>query len=200
MSRPVLSRRPALRLALSLGVAALAAGCGKGAAEQALASASSALDQARPEIERYVPDDLKAISGDMSKAEAAFDRGDYKGALAAGQSLLPRVHAALEAANRKKDELVAAFTQLRSSLPARMDALKERLGQLARAQTLPDGLDQSTVATAQENLETVGKAWTQALSKFDSGDIVTAVTQASDVKTKVEEMAKAFLPASRARK
>ncbi len=195
-----MSRTPARGLALALGVMALAAACGKGAAEQALATATSALDQAKPEIEKYVPGEMKAITGEMSKAKAAFDKGDYKGALAAGQALVPKIQTALEAATKKKDELLAAFGALRTSLPAMVDALRARLGKLAAAQTMPAGLDKSTVETAQANLETVGKTWTDAMSKFDSGDIVIAMTQANDVKTKVEEMAKAFLPAAPARK
>lgn len=195
-----MSRNPARGLVLALGVIALATACGKGAAEQALQAASSALDQARPEIQKYVPGELSALSTEMSKAKAAFDKGDYKRALAAGQAVVPKIQAALEAARKKKDELVAAFDQLKSTVPAMAGALKARLGKLAAAQKLPADLDQATVETAQANLETVGKSWTEAVSKFDSGDIVAAMTQADDVKTKVEEMAKAFLPAAPVKK
>ena len=137
-------------------------------------AANAALDQAKPEIEKYVPGELKALTSEMSKAKAAFDKGDYKRALAAGQAVVPKVQAALEAARKKKDELVAAFDQLKDTLPALVDALKARLWRkLARAQTLPAGLDQATVETAQANLETVSKSWTEAMAKFDSGDIVS---------------------------
>ena len=54
--------------------------------------------------------------------------------------------------------------------------------------------------TAQANLETVSQSWTDAMAKFDAGDIVSAMTQATDVKIKVEEMAKAFLPAAPGKK
>lgn len=195
-----MSRNPMRGLALALGVMALAAACGKGAAEQALQAANSALDQARPEIEKYVPGELTAITTEMSKAKAAFDKGDYKRALAAGQGVVAKVQSAVEAATKKKDELVAAFGQLESTLPGLVDSLKVRLQKLARTQTLPAGLDQATVETAQANLETVSKSWTDAMSKFDAGDVVAAMTQASDVKTKVEEMAKAFLPAAPGKK
>lgn len=195
-----MSRNPAQTLVLALGLVALAAACGKGAAEQALSAANSALDQAKPEIEKYVPGELKALSSEMSKAKAAFDKGDYKGALAAGQGVAAQVQAALQAAQKKKDELVAAFGELQSTLPALVESLKKRLATLARAQTLPAGLDQATVETAQANLETVSQAWTDAMAKFEAGDIVTAMTQANDVKLKVEEMAKAFLPATPGKK
>lgn len=195
-----MSRNPAKALVLALGLVALAAACGKGAAEQALSAANAALAQAKPEIEKYVPGELRALSAEMSKAKAAFDKGDYKRSLAAGQGVVAKVQAALEAANKKKDELVAAFGQLKDTLPALVDSLKKRLATLARAQNLPAGLDQATVETAQANLETVSQAWTDAMAKFDAGDIVSAMTQATDVRIKVEEMAKAFLPAAPGKK
>lgn len=190
-----MSRNPALTLVLALGAIALAAACGKGAAEQALSAAHSALEQARPEVEKYVPGDWKALSSEMSKAKAAFDKGDYKAALSAGQAVAAKVQAAMEAAQKKKDELVAAFDELRGSVPGLIDALKARLSKLAGSSQLPAGLDLATVETAQANLDTVSRMWADAVAKFDAGDIVTAMTQASDVKTQVEEMAKAFLPA-----
>jgi len=174
--------------------ASLALGCGKGAADRAIAAASTALDQAKPDLERYVPDELTALSDSLSSAKAAFDKGDYKGALASGQALLGRIQAAAEAARKRKDELMASFNQLKDGLPGMVAALKSRLTKLASATTLPAGLDQATVATAQANLESATQGWTEALSKFDQGDVVAAVSRANDVKTRVEEMAKAFLP------
>jgi len=180
---------PALCLAL------VAFGCGKGAAEQALAAATAAVEQAKPEVERYVPAEWKPISDGLSACKASFDRGDYKRALASAQALLPKIQAAAEAARTKKDELLATFGELKTSLPTLVDSLKRRLSQLAAASSLPSDLDQETVATAQANLGSLTTAWTDALARFDSGDIVAAVTKATDVKAKAEEMASVFLPA-----
>jgi len=185
------------RSARALGLvcaATLLASCGRGAAEQALAAASAALDQAKPEIEKYVPGDLKSISDGLARARTAFDKSDYKGALASAQALMPKIQAALGEANEKKGELVASFNQLKGSLPARADSLGRRLAQLAAASTLPSDLDRETVETAQANLESVRKVWTEAVSRFDSGDVMAAVAEANDAKIKVEEMARVFLP------
>jgi hypothetical protein len=189
--------RTSFRVLLLFSVAvtaSLALACGKGAADQAIAAASVALDQAKPDLERYLPDELKALSNSLSSTKAAFDKGDYKGALASCQALLSRIQAAVEAAGKKKDELMAAFTQLKDGVPGRLNALERRLAKLASATTLPADLDQATVATAQANLESVTQGWTEAVSKFDQGDVVAAVTSANEVKLRVEEMAKVFLP------
>ena len=184
-------RTPARALGV-VGVALFAVACGKGAAEQALAAASAAVEQARPEVEKVAPAELKQISDSLAGAKASFDKGDYKRALASAQALIPKVQATVEGARKKKDELVASFGERKASLPAMVDSLKRRLAQLAAARELPAGLDQETVATAQANLGSVAAAWTDALSRFDAGDLIAAVTEANDVKAKVEEMANAF--------
>ena len=189
------------RVLAALCVAALfSAACGKGAAEQAIAAASAAFEQAKPDVEKYVPGEFKQISDGLARTKTAFDKSDYKGALASAQALLPKIQAALEAAKKKKDELMASFSQLKANLPAMVDALKRRLTELAASNKLPADLDKETVEAAQANLGTVTTSWTEALSKFDSGDVTAAVTQANDVKNKVEEMATVFLPAPAKRK
>lgn len=188
-------------LALAVACTAVVSfACGKGAAEQALGAASKALEEATPDVQKYVPSELKALTEGMARSKAAFDRGEYKRALASAQALLPKIQAAVEAAQKQKDELVAAFDSLKSSLPTQVQSLTGRLARLASAKSLPPGLDQATVETAQANLGTVTRSWTDALAKFDQGDIVTAVNQARDVKTQVDELAKVFLPAPAATK
>ena len=180
-----------------VGAALFAVACGKGAAEQALATASAAIEQAKPEVEKYLPGESKQMSDGLRAAKASFDKGDYKRTLTLAQALIPQVQAAVDAAAKKKDELVASFNQLKASVPGMVDSLKRRLTQLAAAPTLPADLDQETVATAQANLGSVAAAWTDALAKFDSGDVIAAVTKANDVKEKVEEMAKVIPPGPR---
>ena len=180
-----------------VGAALFAVACGKGVAEQALAAASAAVEQAKPEVEKYVPGELKQLSDDLRAAKASFDKGDYKRTLTLAEALLPKVQAAVQAATEKKSELVASFDERKAHLPAMIDSLKRRLAELAAAQKLPADLDQETVATAQANLGSVAAAWTDALAKFDSGDVIAAVTKANDVKEKVEEMAKVIPPGPR---
>src|SRR4029077_5896430 len=105
--------------------------------------------------------------------------GDYKRALALAQALMPRIQDALGTAQKKKDELMASFTEFEKNLPAMVDSLKKRLAQLAAASTLPADLDKETVETAQANLDSVSKVWTDALSRFHSGDVIAAVAQAN---------------------
>jgi DNA repair exonuclease SbcCD ATPase subunit len=180
-----------------LGTALLAAACGKGAAEKALSAADAAFEQAKPEIEKYVPEELKALSREVRAARAAFDKGDYEGALASAQALQPQIQAALEAARKKKEELQAAFERLKASLPDLLASLEKRLSALARAATLPAGLDLATVETAQANLATLAANWEKAAKSFEAGDVLAAVGQGNEVKTALDEMSRLFLPSRR---
>src|SRR5512134_666737 len=88
-----------------LGVAALAAaaaGCNKGPAEAALKIAEQALEQARPDLARYTPDELTSLTAAVTDARTQFDNGSYTEALKAAQGLPVRVEAAVAAAAAKK--------------------------------------------------------------------------------------------------
>lgn len=188
----------AMRLLVVGAAVAGAIACGRGPAEQAVNAANEALAQVRPEIEKYAPDELKALTRSVATVKAEIDRGSYKAALASARALRERIEAGAATARKNKDDLAASFGQLRTAVPARMGALENRLTKLAAASTLPADLDQATVEAARANLESVTRNWTEAQSKFDEGNLTAAVAQGNGVKTRVEEMAEVFLaPAPR---
>ena len=102
-------------------LSALASACGKAPAEQALKAADAALAAARPEVEKYVPAEWQAFSGAATAAKAQFDQGDYKEALASAQALVPKIQAAVIAAENKKKELMTAFEAMKGSLPGMLE-------------------------------------------------------------------------------
>jgi DNA repair exonuclease SbcCD ATPase subunit len=179
-------------------IALLAAGCGRGPAEQALKAAEAAFEAARPAVEKYVPAQIKPLTDAVAAARAELKRGNYKAALATAESLTVKTKAAAEAASRKKDELAGVFGGLKASLPGRVQALRKRLDALARNPALVADMDQETVATARANLDRLAEAWNDAASKFDRDDVVQAVEQAEKVRARLEEMGRAFLPAASA--
>jgi hypothetical protein len=176
----------------------LAAACGRGPAEEALKAAEAALDAARPAVEKYVPAEMKALTDAAATARAQLKRGNYKAALAAAASLEAKAKAASEAARKKKDELQASFAALEKSLPGEVQALRTRLAALARGAAASADMDQETVETARANLDRLAQSWDEARQKLGRDDVVQAVEQAEKVKSQLEEMARAFLPAKRA--
>ncbi len=172
----------------------LAAACGKAPAEQALKAADAALAAAQPEVQKFAPAEWTALSADAAAAKAQFDKGEYKEALAGAQALLPKIQAAVAAASAKKTQLIATFTALKATLPGAVDALTKQLAAYAAMRKLPAGIDKAAVASAQIELPLVAAAWTSAAAAFDAGDLAKGVEVANQVKTKVDELSKTFLP------
>jgi hypothetical protein len=181
--REVAMRTP--RLAAVLTVCSLAAACGKGPAEEALKAADRALDAARPEIEKYVPQELTALSGAAKAAHDTFAQGDYKGALAAAQALPEKVRAARTAAATKKETVAQAWGVLQESIPPMVEAFNDRVMHLASLRRLPKGMDAMKLGVARNELDGITQAWSEAQAAFQAGSLLQAVDKGNAVKTRV---------------
>ncbi len=91
--------------ALVLCCVALVACSQKGPAEAALNTAQAAVDGVKADAAKYVPDQAKALLASMTAAREAFDKGDYKTALAEAQAIPAKAQDAATAIAAKKDEL-----------------------------------------------------------------------------------------------
>jgi transposase len=174
-----------LRLTALLVACSLAAACGKGPAEAALKAADQALEAARPEIEKYVPEEFTALSGAAKAAREKFDQGDYKAALAAAQDLPGKVQAAAAAAAAKKEALTQTWGALQASVPAMVEALKNRVTQLVSMKKLPKGMDATQLGAAKNELDAITQAWGEASAAFQAGNLLQAVDKANAVQTRV---------------
>jgi len=179
--------------AAAVCAAALAAGgCGKGPAEAALREADEALAAARPELETYVPDEWRSLGRSLSAARARLEQGEYGEALRSARDLLPRIESAVGAARRRKDDMVAAFHELRSSLPPLVRSLLTRVAALAGARRLPRGVNRAMVGSAQRELAAIASDWNEAASGFEAGDVPAALERARSVGARAEELAAAL--------
>jgi hypothetical protein len=174
-----------LRLTALLVACSLAPACGKGPAEAALKAADQALVAARPEIEKYVPADVTALSGAAKAAHDRFDQGDYKAALAAAQELPAKVQAAAAAAAAKKESLAQAWSALQGSVPPMVEALENRVTQLVSMKKLPKGMDATKLGAAKNELDAIMQAWNGASASFEAGNLPHAVDEANAVTTRV---------------
>lgn len=177
-------------LALAVVSLAFASGaCNKGPAEAALKLADQALAAAKPELERYAPEELTALTNTASEAHANLEKGNYTDALKAAQGLPARIEAASALAARKKEGLVAGWTRLSGEMPSLVQGLTAKVAELGAAQKLPKGMDAVTLANAQGSLATINEAWAQATAAFQGGDVPRALKLAQDVETKATALA-----------
>ena len=179
----------------AVAVASLAlfdAGCNKGPAEDALLAADRALAAAKADVERYVPGELTSLDDALAAAKAEMKKGHYTEALKAAQALLGKIEDAVAAAQKKKDELTAEWTATSGRLPGAVQAVTDRMGALAAAESLPPGITRDRVVSYQKDLDAVTQAWNEATAAYQGGDIPRAVKMAEDVKARADALAGAL--------
>jgi predicted metal-dependent hydrolase len=182
---------------LTKGIAALAivslalfaVGCNKGPADAALKAADQALNAAKPEIEKYVPDELASLSTALQGARSEFEKGNYTEALKTAQELPAKIQAAVAAAAAAKERLTATWSELSGSLPGLVQSITEKVVALGAARSLPKGMTQEMLAGVQTDLASVTQAWTAARAAFQGGDIPKAVRTAQDVTVEADALA-----------
>jgi hypothetical protein len=162
--------------------AALACNSGKAPAEAAMKLADEAVNAARGEAEKLVPDDFKSLSDDLNAAKDQMTKGDYKAALASAQSVQQKANDVMAKAKAKKDELTKSWTDLSASVPGMVDAIKAKVDSLDAMKKLPKGMDAGKLAAAKEGLASAQTAWGQAQDAYKAGNWSAAIAKAKGVK------------------
>ncbi len=172
----------------------LAAGCNKAPAESALAEADQALAVARPELERYAPEALAAITRDDRDARARMARGDYTEALRIAQRLPTRIADAAAIADRNRRALLPIWAQRAGAVPAELEACGARIEGIEASQRLPRGLDPGAMDAVKADLVALRAGWVRAEASFRSGDLPAAIRTAKDVQAKAAALSSRLAP------
>jgi hypothetical protein len=172
-----------------VSLALLAGACNKGPAEAAIKEADQALAAATPEIEKYAPAELSALTSALQAARSQLEQGNYTDALKAAQGMPARIHAALAATAVQKGKLVEAWNELAGSVPGEVQAITGKLSGIVEGGALPKGMTRETLASAQTDLDSVTRAWSEASAAFQGGDVPKALRTAQDVKAKADALA-----------
>jgi predicted small lipoprotein YifL len=173
--------------AVALCCAALVACSQKGPAEIALKAADTAVNEVKAEGAKYAAEQTKGLLASYSAAQEAFNRGDYKAAMEVAQGLPAKAKDVAAAVAAKKDELTKAWTALAAALPAQVEQIKTKVGELSAMKKLPKGMDAASLEAAKTSLADVTKTWGEAADAFKSGNLMAAVAAGNTVKTKVAD-------------
>jgi hypothetical protein len=163
---------------------AIACNSGKAPAEAALKLAEEAVNSARTEAEHLVPDDFKSLSDDLAAAKDAYAKKDYKGALAAAQSIQQRANDVTAKARARKDELTAKWNEVAADVPKAVEAVKSRVDILSQSKKLPKGMDAAKLDAAKTDLTAATSAWAEAQAAQAAGKWEEAMTKAQQAKDK----------------
>ena len=165
-------------------VLAIACNSGKAPAEAALKLAEEAVNSARTEAENLVPDDFRSLSDDLAAAKDAYAKKDYKGALAAAQSIQQKANDVTAKAKAKKDELAASWNALAADVPKAVEAVKSRVDMLSQSKKLPKGLDAAKFDSAKNDLTAATATWAEAQAAQAAGKWDEAINKAREAKDK----------------
>ncbi|HEV2227819.1 MAG TPA: hypothetical protein VGR86_02590 [Steroidobacteraceae bacterium] len=171
----------------------------KGPAEQAVASASAALDAVRDEAQKYAPEQLGGVEAKVSDMKGSFEKGDYAGVLAAAPGVTAAIGSMKDAIAAKKTEAEAALAKAKddwgpasTAVPKMVDEIAKRVATLSKAGKLPKGVSKEAVAAARTGLDSLKSTWSDATNASSSGDYSTAMAKAQAVKDKAAEIMKSL--------
>jgi len=182
---------------VSMALAALIlAGCANQMepAKQAIAGIEAAISAAGPDAAQFVPDQLQAITNQLSDLKMKFDQKDYKGVIAAAPALLSQAQGLAGAAASARQAAQAAalaamteeWTTLAGTLPAEVAAIQSHVNILSKSKKLPASIDPAAFASVQSGLAGVTTLWDQAVAAQASGNVEQAVAAARQVKTQAD--------------
>jgi len=156
----------------------------KGPAELAIKAAGEAIDAAKAEAVKIVPDQVAALESALASAKDKIAKKDYKAALAEAQGLVGKAKEVIEKAKAKKDELSQKWTELSQGLPKMVGAIQSRVDILSKAKKLPANMTAEKLAEAKSGLAAVKEDWAKAEESFKSGNLADAISVANAVKEK----------------
>ena len=171
--------------------ATLLAACGggdKGPAETAFKAAEAAIDSAKGEASKYMPDQMKSLESALSSVREKLSKGDYKAVLSEAPALTSKAQEIASAAAAKKAELTKSWEGLSSGMPTVVEAIKSRVDILSQSKKLPAGMSAETLAQAKAGLSEITQQWTAATEASKGGNLMDAVAKASSVKVKAAEV------------
>jgi len=163
-------------------------------AEEAIKAAEAAINAVKGEAMKYVPDQVKALEGELQAAKDAFAKKDYKAALSAAKDLpgkakdLAAKAKEVAAAAAQKEELTKTWNEMSGGLPKMVEAIKSRVDILSKSKKLPANLDKAKFEEVKAGLPGVTQMWEDAQKAFSSGNLADAVSKAKTIKDKAVEM------------
>ena len=170
---------------------ALLSGCGagdKGPAETALKGAEEAINSAKGEASKYLPDQVKSVDAALAAVKEKFSKGDYKAVLSEAPALTSKAQELASAAAAKKAELTKSWEGLSSGMPRVVEAIRSRVDILSQSRKLPAGMSAETLAQAKAGLSEITQQWTAATEASKGGNLADALAKASSVKVKAAEV------------
>jgi hypothetical protein len=171
-------------LILALGASALlTVGCAskEEPATRVISSAQAAIDETRPDAEKYAPEQLQAADASLATAKQDYANEKYQDVIDAAPKLNEQVIAMRDSVVATQTAMAAAtheWEELSEEVPKLVKAIEVRVGSLS-------GTKQQA---AKVELETMKATWQEAAAAFSAGKPLEAADKARVVEVKAKEV------------
>ena len=175
-------RTPALILALGAS-AILTVGCAskEEPATHVITSAETAINETRPEAEKYAPEQLQAADAALATAKQDYAKEEYQAVIDAAPKLNEQVMT-------MRDSVVATQTAM-AAATHEWEELSEEVPKMVKAiEVRVDSLSGSRQQAAKVELETMKATWQEAAAAFSAGKPLEAADKARVVQVKAKEV------------
>jgi hypothetical protein len=174
-------RIPALILALSANVLMIACASREVPAQQVITSAESAINETRPDAEKFAPEQLQAADAALAAAKQDFAREKYQDVIESAPKLNAVIVSMRESVVGTQTAVAAAtheWEELNEEVPKLVQAIEVRV----------DSLSGQKKQTAAAELETLKTTWQEAAAAFSAGKPLEAADKGRIVQMKAKEV------------
>lgn len=153
-------------------------------AEMAIKAAEEAVNTAKTEAAKYIPDQVKSLEDSLAAVKEKFAKKDYAAVVTEAQALAAKAKEVMDSAKLKKEEMTASWTSMSQELPKMAEMMQGKIDSLSKAKKLPADLTTEKFAEAKAGLASLKEEWAKALQNFNAGNIAEAVASAKVLKEK----------------
>lgn len=174
-------RIPALILALSANALLMACADREVPAQQILTSAEAAINESRPDAEKYAPELLQTADATLAKARQDFAAEEYQAVLDARPALNQQIVAMRESVVATQTSMAAAtheWESLSEEVPKLVEAIEVRV----------DSLSGQKQQAAKAELATLKATWQEAAAAFSAGNPLEAADKGRVVQMKAKDV------------
>jgi len=170
---------------LALGASALlTVGCAskEEPARLAVEAAEASLNEVRPDVEKYVPDQMPPAEAKLAAIKSDFAKKDYNAVLTTVPKFREEMHTLEDTAIAKASQLAAAaneWNELSEQVPKMVDAIEQQVQNL-KASKVP--------ANVKADLESMKATWAEANAAATAGNTTEAADKGRSVQVKAKEV------------
>ena len=157
-------------------------------AKAAVDSAEAALNEVRPDAQKYAPGKLQAAEASLAGMKSDLEHHKYTAVLLAAPKLRQETQSLEETTVSVQTQMAAAtneWEELKVEVPRLVAAIQNRVDNL-KGSRLPPNLKKETLEAARADLVAMKATWAEASAAFSAGKATEAADKGRTVQAKAK--------------